>query len=92
MQAGSMEQCGKAYPMHLIMLQYLPSPQAWPSSPVCFSKAANTNLDTVSSRDSLLRDALSQSANEDMAQSVHCQVIFRNNGSHYKPGLMADLC
>lgn len=45
-------------------MMYLPSPQPWPSSPVCFSRAANTNLETVSNSDSLLRDALSQSAPE----------------------------
>ncbi|TNN33882.1 hypothetical protein EYF80_055955 [Liparis tanakae] len=48
----------------MVHVTYRPSPQAWGSSPVCFSKAANTNLDTVSSSDSLLRDALSQSATE----------------------------
>lgn len=55
-----------------IVLFYLPSLQALPSSPVCFNKAANTNLDTVSNRASLLRDALSQSATEHTAQSVNC--------------------
>lgn len=41
---------------------YLPSPRAWLRRPVCFNMAASTNRDTVSSRDSLLRVALSQSA------------------------------
>lgn len=85
--------------MIFIILQYLPSPQAWPSSPVCFSKAASTNLDTVSNRDSLLRDALSQSTTEHRVLSVHCQVHFKanysrngNNGIHHLSSSKTDLC
>jgi hypothetical protein len=47
------------------VVTHLPSPQACPRRAVCFSRAASTNLDTVSNRDSLLRDALSQSATRD---------------------------
>lgn len=58
-----------------ILFNYLPSPRAWPSRPVCFSKAANTNLDTVSSRVSLLRDALSQSGIKQNKMSGHLPFI-----------------
>lgn len=68
---GTVWKCFMPYIKRCILLYYLPSPQAWPSSPVCFSKAANTNLDTVSNRVSLLRDALSQSATKSTVQSVN---------------------
>lgn len=78
---------------HLInvLQQYLPSPQPWPSSPVCFNKAASTNLDTVSKRDSLLREALSQSAAQYTQESgtlvqQHCWQEGKQNV------VCADLC
>lgn len=62
--------------IELVMaLRYLHSPQLWPRRPVCFSKAANTNLDTVSNKVSLLRDALSQSATGNNAVSMQDSIV-----------------